>query len=54
MNFEAFFSPWRPYALSVLRIMTALLYLEEGTMKYSISRRPGSTRRCSRSSAWPA
>jgi putative oxidoreductase len=33
MNFEAFFSPWRPYALSVLRIMTALLYLEEGTMK---------------------
>ncbi len=33
MNFEAFFSPWRPYALSMLRIMTALLYLEEGTMK---------------------
>ena len=33
MNFEAFFSPWRPYALSVLRIMTALLYLEHATMK---------------------
>ncbi len=33
MDFEAFFSPLRPYMLSVLRIMTALLYLEEGTMK---------------------
>ena len=33
MNFEAFFSPWRPYALSVLRVMTALLFLEHGTMK---------------------
>ncbi len=33
MNFEAFFSPWRPYALSVLRIMTALLFLEHATMK---------------------
>ena len=33
MNFEAFFSPWRPYALSVLRVMTALLFLEHATMK---------------------
>ena len=33
MNFEAFFSPWRPYALSVLRIMTALLFLEHATQK---------------------
>ena len=33
MNFEAFFSPWRPHALSILRIMTALLFLEHGTMK---------------------
>jgi putative oxidoreductase len=33
MNFEAFFSPWRPYALSILRIVTALLLLEHATMK---------------------
>ena len=33
MNFEAFFSPWRPYALSILRIVTALLFLEHATMK---------------------
>ena len=33
MNFEAFFSPWRPYLLSILRIMTALLFLEHATQK---------------------
>jgi putative oxidoreductase len=33
MNFESLFSPWRPYALSVLRIVTALLFLEHGTQK---------------------
>lgn len=33
MNFESIFSPWRPQLLSVLRIMTALLFLEHGTMK---------------------
>ena len=33
MNFEKLFSPWRPYALSILRIVTALLFLEHGTMK---------------------
>ena len=33
MNSENLFSPWRPYALSILRIMTALLFLEHGTMK---------------------
>lgn len=33
MNLEALFSRGRPYALSVLRIMTALLFLEHGTMK---------------------
>jgi putative oxidoreductase len=33
MNFESLFSPWRPYALSLLRIMTALLFLEHATMK---------------------
>jgi putative oxidoreductase len=33
MNSENLFSPWRPYMLSILRIMTALLYLEHGTMK---------------------
>ena len=33
MNFESLFSPWRPYALSLLRIMTALLFLQHATMK---------------------
>ena len=33
MNFETIFSPWRPQLLSVLRIVTALLFLEHGTMK---------------------
>lgn len=33
MNFEALFSPWRPHALSLLRIVTALLFLEHGTQK---------------------
>ncbi len=33
MNLEAVFSPWRPYLLSVLRIVTALLFLEHGTQK---------------------
>lgn len=33
MNFETLFSPWRPYALSTLRIVTALLFLEHGTQK---------------------
>mgnify|MGYP000592671697 CR=1 FL=1 len=33
MNFETIFSPWRPQLLSILRIVTALLFLEHGTMK---------------------
>ncbi len=33
MNSENLFSPWRPYALSILRIMTALLFLEHATQK---------------------
>lgn len=33
MTSESFFSPWRPHALSLLRIMTALLFLEHATMK---------------------
>ena len=33
MDFEKLFSPWRPHALSILRIVTALLFLEHGTMK---------------------
>ncbi len=33
MNLEKAFSPWRPYLLSVLRIMTALLFLEHATQK---------------------
>jgi putative oxidoreductase len=33
MNFEKLFSPWRPHVLSLLRIVTALLFLEHGTMK---------------------
>ena len=33
MNFESLFSPWRPFALSILRIVTALLFLEHGTQK---------------------
>ena len=33
MDFESLFSPWRPYVLSILRIVTGLLFLEHATSK---------------------
>ena len=33
MDFLSKLAPWRPQALAILRIMTALLFLEHGTVK---------------------